>query len=170
MDVTLSQDQRTQMVQTWVDRVVDGYASETSRFLREQKDPFANPVGAGLREALPELVAAVCDGIDPEELEPLLDRVIRVRALQDMPPSEAVGFVTELKEVYDAVVDGPTADRLEFHRRVDRLLLTAFDVFSRCREQVCEIRVNEIRNRSLKVMERLNTWRERRDGGPLTDA
>jgi hypothetical protein len=48
--------------------------------------------------------------------------------------------------------------------------LVAFDVYSRCREQVFEIRVREIRNRSLKVMERLNAWREQRAGASTPDA
>jgi hypothetical protein len=58
----------------------------------------------------------------------------------------------------------------EFNSRVDGVLLTAFNVFSRCREQVYDIRVKEIRNRSLKVMERLNSWREERAGGPPSNA
>jgi hypothetical protein len=48
--------------------------------------------------------------------------------------------------------------------RFDELVLMAFDVYSRCREQVFEIRVKEIRNLSLKTMERLNEWRAQRDG------
>jgi hypothetical protein len=35
---------------------------------------------------------------------------------------------------------------------------------------VSEIRVLEIRNRSMKVMERLNAWRERRDRADADEA
>ena len=44
------------------------------------------------------------------------------------------------------------------------LLLAAVDHYVSCREQVWEIRVTEIRNRSIKVLERFNQWRDRRDG------
>jgi hypothetical protein len=52
--------------------------------------------------------------------------------------------------------------------RIDGVLLAALDVYSRCREEIFDIRVKDVRNRSLKMMERLNEWRARRDevGGP----
>jgi hypothetical protein len=88
-----------------------------------------------------------------------------------MAPSEAVSFVLMLKTIFAEVIQTENIDTGRiFNERVDRLLLTTFDVFSRCREQVYDIRVKEIRNRSLKVMERLNSWREARAGGPPTDA
>jgi hypothetical protein len=167
----LSQEQRTEMVGQLYDRIVDRYPAETSRFLRGQQDPFANPVGAALREEVAPIVDGVCSRVDLADLEPALDRIIRVRAVQDMAASQAVGFVLDLKEIYRAVVtDASAEDRADFERRVDRLLLTAFDVYNRCRQQVYDIRVKAIRNRSLKVMERLNTWREQRAGGPPSDA
>jgi len=92
-----------------------------------------------------------------------------VRAVQEMPPSAAVSFVLELKRIVRTHVDvGDGQQRVdglsELDDRVERLLLAAFDVYSRCREQVCEIRVRAIHNRSLKVMERMNAWRARREG------
>ncbi|MGD8439791.1 MAG: RsbRD N-terminal domain-containing protein [Holophagae bacterium] len=171
MGVVVSQEQRAEMIGRWYDRIVDRYPAETSRFLREQRDPFANPVGAGLREEVAPIVDGMCSGVDVAELEPALDRIIRVRAVQDMTPSEAVGFVLDLKDVYESVVLGASDDdRQDFGRRIDGLLLAAFNVYSRCRQQVYDIRVKEIRNRSLKVMERLNTWREERTGGPRSEA
>jgi hypothetical protein len=167
----LSSKQRDAMVKRWFDVIVGGYAHETERFLRDQADPFANPVGAALRDELGPIVDGVLSGRDPAELGASLDRVLRVRALQDMPPSAAVGIVLELKGIFDDVAgDASRADRDEFGRRVDAVLLTAFDVFNHCREQVYDIRVKEIRNRSLKVMERLNSWREQRAGGPPSNA
>jgi hypothetical protein len=163
MSLDLNHAKRAEIVQRWYDRIVDDYPAETSRFLREQADPFANPVGAALRDGLEPILSGILDDRDPSELEPTLDRIVRVRALQDMPPSGAVAFVLELKDVFDeVVVDASIETRTVFGERVETVLLTAFDVYNRCREQIYEIRVNEIRNRSLKVMERLNSWREHR--------
>jgi len=170
MTLNLSRQQRDEMVGGWYDLVVGGYASETERFLREQKNPFANPVGTALREELGPIVDGILSDRDPLDLAPSLDRIVRIRALQDMPPSVAVGIILGLLQVFDTVADDATpAERDEFHRRVDAVLLVAFDVFDRCRQQVYDIRVKEIRNRSLKVMERLNSWREQRvSDGPST--
>ena len=171
MSLNLSQNERAKMVVRWFDLIVDGYPAETAQFLREQSDPFANPVGAGLREELAPILDWIEDGRDPVEIEPALDRIVRVRALQDMSPAEAVSFVLILKDVYQEIADDTTVNaRSEFNSRVDGVLLTAFNVYSRCREQVYNIRVEEVRNRSLKVMERLNSWREERAGGPPSNA
>ncbi|MCU0302963.1 MAG: RsbRD N-terminal domain-containing protein [Thermoanaerobaculales bacterium] len=171
MTLMLSKNRRDELVSLWYDRIVGRYPAETERFLREQADPFANPVGCALREDLAPVVDGLLDGRDPVDLASGLDRVIRVRAVQDMRPSAAVGFVLELKEAFEAVAgEEPEAVRSAFCQRVERLLLAAFDVYSQCREQIFAIRVNEIRNRSLKVMERLNSWREARAGGPAVDA
>jgi len=163
MTLNLSRQQRDEMVGGWYDLVVGGYASETERFLREQKNPFANPVGTALREELGPIVDGILSDRDPLDLAPSLDRIVRIRALQDMPPSVAVGIILGLLQVFDPAV------KLVPLRRVDAVLLVAFDVFDRCRQQVYDIRVKEIRNRSLKVMERLNSWREQRvSDGPST--
>jgi hypothetical protein len=171
MSLNLSQERRAELVCLWYDRIVGGYPAETERFLREQADPFANPVGFALRQDLAPVLDGLLDGRDPADLAFDLDRVVRVRAVQDMRPSAAVGFVLDLKAAFEAVAnDEPDAVRSDFYQRVDRLLLAAFDVYSQCREQIFAIRVKEIRNRSLKVMERLNSWREARAGGPAVDA
>lgn len=171
MSLNLSQKERAKMVARWFDLIVDAYPAETAGFLREQADPFANPVGAGLREELAPILDGVVDGQDTVEIEPALDRIVRIRALQDMSPAEAVSFVLILKDVFQEMADDTNLDAgAEFNSRVDGVLLTTFNVFSRCREQVYDIRVKEIRNRSLKVMERLNSWREERAGGPPSNA
>ncbi len=171
MALNLSSKQRDEMLTRWFDLIVGGYASETERFLRDQSDPFANPVGAALREALGPVFDGILEGCNPAELEPALDRIVRIRALQDMSPAAAVGVILGLKEVFDAVApDATSATRDEFGQRVDAVLLAAFNVFSRCREELYNIRVKEIRNRSLKVMERLNSWREQRASGPSSQA
>lgn len=171
MSLNLSQGDRTEIVRRWFDLTVDRYPAETAKFLRVQADPFANPVGAALREELAPILDALLDQGDIASVEPSLDRIVRVRALQDMSPADAVSFVLALKEIFPEVVGTTTqTDRQAFDQRVDDLLLTAFTVYSRCREQVYDIRVKEIRNRSLKVMERLNSWREQRAGGSASDA
>ena len=84
MSLNLSQTERTKMLARWFDRIVDGYPAETAQFLRDQSDPFANPVGAALREELTPIFDAILDDRDPSEVEPALDRIVRVRALQEL--------------------------------------------------------------------------------------
>jgi hypothetical protein len=165
-------EKRNAVVAEWYERVTSQYPPETAKFLRQQADPFANPVGAGLREELGPLYDAVVTGDKVDRVDGALDRLIRVRAVQDLKPSEALAFLVELKRVIRARVasDGLEcgAELAALDDRIDGVLLAALDVYSRCREEIFDIRVKDVRNRSLKMMERLNEWRARRDevGGP----
>ena len=154
---------RGHILERWIEDIIEGYPEETARFLRSQSDRFANPVGASLREGLAEIVDGILQDIEPHELTPALDRVIRVRAVQDFEPSVAVGFVFDLKKVLREFAGDLAAGSLdEFDRRIERLGLCAFDVYMGCREEMWKIRAREIRNQSVGIMERVAEWRERR--------
>jgi len=163
-------ERRDEILTRWTEVVIEGYPEETSKFLRSQSDRFANPVGASLREGLAELLDGVLRGVEPDELSSALDRVIRVRAVQEFAPSAAVGFVFDLKDLLREVTKNAgtdaagTLDALE--DRIERLGLCAFDVYMRCREQMWAIRAQEIRNQSLGILERMQEWREKRADNP----
>jgi hypothetical protein len=161
-------EHRGAVLADWLERIVRTYPPETARFLRETGDPFGNPVGAALREELGTLLDGVLGWADDARLQSALDRIVRVRAVQEMAPSAAVGFVLELKPILEQLLrDRGVEGRDEpasLHRQVDRVVLAAFDVYSSCREQVFEIRVRSIRELSMKRIDQLNEWRAQRDG------
>jgi hypothetical protein len=158
---------RDEILERWVEYVFGSYPEETGKFLRSKSDRFANPVGAGLREGLAELLDGVLSGAEPNELTSALDRVIRVRAVQEFTPSAAVGFVFELKDVVRDVTRDLGAEAVTvldaLDRRIESLGLCAFDVYMSCREQMWSIRAQEIRNQSVGIMERVAEWRELRE-------
>ncbi len=158
---------RDVILERWTKLVLDGYPEETASFLRDQPDRFANPVGAGLREGLAEIIDGIIRGAEPDELEPALDRVIRVRAVQDFSASAAVGFIFDLKSILSGLPGNGSTDPdpflASFDERIDRLGLQAFDIYARCREQMWAIRAREIRNQSVGIMERVAEWRDRRE-------
>ena len=160
----LIEQRREAIVDAWFGRIVDGYPEQTARFLRGTRDRFDNPVGSALREGLGHLLDLVIDDRGIDAARAAVDDIVRIRAVQDMPPSLAVGFVVDLKRVIrDQVAEPiPEAERELLDARVDRLLLLAFDVYASCRDDVCRVRVEAIRNRSVTVMERFNAWQERR--------
>jgi hypothetical protein len=157
-------EHRDEILERWIDEVFRGYPEETAKFLRSNTDRFANPVGAGLREGLAELLDGVIAGVQTEELEAALDRVIRVRAVQEFEPSIAVGFVFDLRDLLRHFAGEGAVESLDvLDRRIEDLGMRAFDVYMRCREQMWQIRAREIRNQSVGIMERVAEWRARRD-------
>lgn len=171
MLVELIRDRRDAVLAGWLDRILATYPDEGARFMRSTSDPFHNPIGTAIREELGELLEGVLGDSPPQSHVSSLDRLIRPRAIQDFPPSRAVGIVFSLKEaVRDAVPEAvPLADDRWLDRRIDGLAGLAFDLYMQCREKVCEIRVQEYRNRSITVLERLNSWRESRASGAPED-
>ncbi len=159
----LAGQHRAAILSDWFEHIVGAYPDETARFLRKTKDPFGNPVGAGLREELGTVLDGAFHKVEDSDLLAALDRIIRVRAVQEMSPSGAVGWVLQLKPIVRQIarsegrVPADEIDRIE--GLVDRLVLMAFDVYTTCREQIFEIRVKSIRDLSAKNIERLNEWR-----------
>jgi hypothetical protein len=157
---------RQSVLEAWLGRTVDTYPRQAAQLLRGQRDPFRNPVGQALCEALPPLLDAVLGQGDLEAAGPSLDRVIQIRAVQDFTPGEAVGFLFLLKGVIREVLEADGDPRRApgpievVEDRIDRLLLLAFDRYAACREQMAQIRVNEARRR-LFVLERMHA-----DGAP----
>ncbi len=166
---------RAAILSDWFEHIVGGYPDETARFLRSTKDPFGNPVGAALRDELGTVLDGVFHQVEDRELAAALDRIIRVRAVQEMAPSVAVGFVLHLKFILRQIaLSGDPLPKDELDRiegLVDHLVLRAFDVYTTCREQIFEIRIRSIRDLSAKNIERLNEWRagQKPGGAPPDD-
>ena len=138
---------RPAILQRWRDLLLSSYAPDASRFFREQRDPFANPVGSAISQSLAGVFDELLGEARAEALVPLLDDLIRIRAVQDFSPSQAVGFVFELKRAVREQLAGvetpPWSELMEFEGRIDRLALLAFDLYLQCREQIFQIRVKE---------------------------
>ena len=136
------------------------YPADTQRFLREQKNTFSNPVGSTFRKELENLFAAFLSRSDSNTLMAILDRIIRIRAIQDFSPGQAVGFVFILKVVirrnFEKEIEkfGLHPDLLRRESQIDDLALLAFDVYMRCREKLYEIKSQEAKNQVSGLLRR----------------
>ena len=89
------------LLEKWLERTLATYPSQTLRFLKGEKDRFRNPVGHTLREGLATLLDELTGEMDPAKIGPALESIVRLRAVQDFTPSQAVGFVYLLREIID---------------------------------------------------------------------
>ncbi len=146
----------------WREQVFASYPPERTQFLKTKNDPFGNPVGFRINEGLEGIFDALFGKGTDEEIPRFLDDIIRIRAVQEFSPSEAVDFLFVLKDVIreeleKEVRDGEIPpDWRELDRRIDRLALAGFELYAQCREKLFEIRVQEVKNLSYLAMKRAN--------------
>jgi hypothetical protein len=158
----LLQANKDAIVRRWLDNVLASYPQDGAAAFRRQKDPFANPVGGSLREGTRGIVEALLGEMDAEAIRPHLQRIIKIRAVQQLTTSQAVGFVFQLKEAIRAELAEEAGDAqfapewAELDGRIDRIALAAFDIFVQCREQICELRVNEVKRRVSWILAKIN--------------
>lgn len=164
MDLNLKaflSQQRTTILDKWLQLALKTYPPETARFLREEKDQFANPVGHTIYQAIAGLYEEILQGMDAAKVDCFLDKIIRIKAAQGFSPSQAVTFVYFLKKVVRAEVESKiregelTWDEVAiFESQIDDLALLSFDIYMKCREKIDELRINEVRNRTYRLLQK----------------
>ena len=149
------------IMERWAETVLSSYPSDAAVLFKKQQDPFANPIGASVRNGTRGTFQAILNGMDPEELRSHLDTMIRVRAVQDFTPSQALAFVFALRsivlQVHPQLDAEPSLrkERAALDRIVDRVALAAFEVYTACREELHALRVNEMKRQVSWVFEKL---------------
>jgi hypothetical protein len=172
MLVDLLNKRKKLVLQKWFDAVLKTYPADGRKFLGDQRNRFRNPVGASLYEGIDGLYQRLLDGTDLEsdEFAQLLDRIVRIRAVQEFSPSQALGFLFPLKNVIREVVQAEAPEKgigeelVALERRIDQLVLLSFDKYMECRERLFEIRIREIKASTCRTWERIC----RKYGDPAT--
>ena len=145
---TLLAEKKKAIIQKWVDQVLDSYGSPA--FFKKQKDRFANPVGSTISDGLAKIFAFLLENKDLVEVSKPLENIIKIRAVQDFAPSQAVSFVYLFKDIVrqeaarEKNLDEMSAGLAALDARIDKVALMAFDIYMNCRERLHQIRVNEV--------------------------
>jgi hypothetical protein len=152
---------RSAILERWRAMVFGSYPTEAARFFRSEKDAFQNPVGHSLLRSTETIYDAVALGRQAGSVREALEAVVRLRAVQELSASQAVGFVFWLKcavrdELRELGAEGELWPALlALHERVDALASAAFDLYGQSREQVFRIRVGELRRETASLLRQL---------------
>lgn len=154
---------RDLFVQEWLACTLRTYPSQTGRFLSHERDPFRNPVGQMLRVALSALAGELFGSFDRTRVTASLGEVVRLRAVQEFTPAEAVEFVTLARHAVRGLAEtesprlAPGAlDVLD--ARIDDMVVIAADLFEQCRVELRAIAERATRRRGF-VLERMQARR-----------
>ncbi|MCF6289844.1 MAG: RsbRD N-terminal domain-containing protein [Desulfobacterales bacterium] len=147
---TLLDEKRADLGAKWIKLVLATYGAP--EFLNSQQNRFANPIGYTVTAGIGKILQVLVSGSDLATAAAPLEEIIKIRAVQDFSPSDAVSFVFGLKQIVrhelrkelrDATVP---ADLAGFEARVDSLALMAFDLYMASRERLFQVRLNELKS------------------------
>jgi hypothetical protein len=147
----LFREEKSAFVKRWADLTLETYPPETVKIWRRQHDRFKNPVGHIIKTALDGLTDEIVAWTDAEAVCGHLGDILRIRSVQEFSPGTALKFIFLFKRAMreqfaEAVAEhGLGRELAEFDARVDNVVLLAFDVFTRHREQMFTMRVEEFK-------------------------
>lgn len=161
MDMNLKNQliaKKSAILKKWFNAVADTYPDNTASFLKKQKAQFTNPVGYTLAEGLEGLFDALLKGMIPDTVSTFLDSIIRIRAIQEFTPSEAVAFIFQLKKIVREELGNEIArqqvnELAAFDSSIDDLALYSFDIYMKCREKIYDLKANEARNMTFRLLQ-----------------
>ena len=156
-------DKRSAIISKWRNLIIGSYPTDTQRFLKKEKNQFANPVGKTLVEDVEILYDALTTGEYTDKISASLDNIIRIRAIQNFKPSQAVGFVLQLKKLIRDELEENSQDTAALQNeiaaleeRIDNAALLAFDIYNQCCRKLYELRVNETKRQVGRLLKRAN--------------
>lgn len=151
---------KTEIIDRWFESVLNTYAPDTANFYKQQKDAFANPVGNIARRSLTGVFDQFCQEFDVEKTRAFLDPLIRIRAVQNFTPSQAVVFIFQFKAIVRSVMNQELKDPeyfdewLRLDTRFDRLGMLGFDIYMACKEKIYDMKANVEKERIYKAFSR----------------
>jgi RsbT co-antagonist protein rsbRD N-terminal domain len=142
----------------WLTTIYESYPPETAIFLRKEKDRFDNPAGYRISQGLEGLYGVLLQDMERDQILGFLDEIIRIRVLQNFAPSQALAFVFLLKDTIrrelaeEIRTENLAGELLDLESRIDGLGLLAFDVYTKRREKLQDIRIDEEKRRISGIM------------------
>jgi hypothetical protein len=145
---TLLEQKRKGILKRWYSCIMESYPTDVSSFLISEKDRFANPVGYTILSGIETLFDEVTHGTNHDRVINALDSIIRIRAVQDFTPSQAIAFVSLLKTAVRVELKLDDASEmfeelLQFDTRIDDLASLASDIYVKCRDDINRIKVGK---------------------------
>jgi hypothetical protein len=117
---------------------------------------FSNPVAWTTEKELNIIYDSITGLVDAKSTDKALDGIVRIRAVQDATPSESTKFLYNFKKLLKdqfkdlnnlKLKNGESISLQEFielESVIDDLIYRAFDLYMKCREQLFNIKLDQI--------------------------
>lgn len=154
-----------ELARKWAALVLGTYPEQTQAVWKDNHDRFANPVGHAIDTATAELLPLLLEWNDAEAVAKSLEQLVKIRAVQDFSPSQALSFIFLLKKLLrqefmnELAAGGLLGELFAFETRIDNLAVIAFDLYVAARDQVQRMRVEEVKRAHTNIVRRANLMR-----------
>jgi hypothetical protein len=159
-------EKKSEILKQWFDLILETYPADTAHFLKRQKNRFDNPVGSTISEGIEGLFEELLQLIESDRVSLFLENIIRIRAIQDFTPSQALGFIFLLKKVIREELANEIREHQMFEElltlesKIDDLANISFDIYVKYREKIYKMRAHELRNRTSRILKRTKMFKD----------
>ncbi|MFA5079092.1 MAG: RsbRD N-terminal domain-containing protein [Dehalococcoidia bacterium] len=135
------------ILRKWLCMIYEPFGPSVSLPRAEDGDRFTDPVGYTISRNAAFILNALIQGDDPETSRVYLERIIKIRAVQDLTPAQATSFMSDLKTVIRSQVTNqtmklqPAEEVSELDKRIDRLGHIADEIYIEKKRQIRELAI-----------------------------
>lgn len=155
-------ERKEDLTAKWYDLVLSSYPKETQAVWKSNDDRFTNPVGVTIKKVTSELFDLILEWKSADNIANTLEELIKIRTVQDFAPSKALSFVFLFKKLLrdEFMEELKTENRLDellaFEARIDNLGLIAFDIYTKNRDLIAQMRIEEVKRSHHMLLRRVN--------------
>ncbi len=160
---------KSAILEEWRRAVLATYPAETASFLTAEKDQFCNPIGHVLTQTGELLFEIALSDVERGKAKNGLGDIVRIRAVQDFSPSQALSFVDAMRkairrEILPMVVEKASLGHLlSIESRLDGALLIALDLYVACKKQIEDIRIKEAKAEKERLLRLIRAMGREKD-------
>lgn len=144
---------KQELAEAWFAQMLESYPEETRQYFKKTGSSFTNPVGYNLRQSLGNILDELLkDSPDGNRINDELQMILRIKAVQEVLPSQAVSFVPALKQtveryckVKDLVEQSSLSELLDFYSEIDTVGLYAYDLYVESKILIYDLRLTQIK-------------------------
>ncbi|MCP4295716.1 MAG: hypothetical protein GY786_08935 [Proteobacteria bacterium] len=148
------QQEKPEILRDWYETVINSFPQKSRRIITLNEDRFANPMGYTLYEGMQQILETIVSRSSIVDLDEVLGKIIRVKAIQDKQPNDGLEFLFDLKNIIrqygNAFSENFTENRalFEIEDLIDSIILKAHLIFVESREKISELKVREVEKKT----------------------
>lgn len=159
-------NKKNQILNLWLQRLCESYPEQGAKFFRQKKSEFSNPVGHNFRVGLENIYDELLRDKATENLRQYVDDIVRIRAVQGIPPSEAACYPLELLPIIRSVLSKElkspelTEELFYFQEKLNDLTSLSLDIYVECREYLWSKKASFMQDHTHKLLEKADLIKE----------